>query len=212
MKKYLLTGLAILLPLVVTIAILGWLINLLTNPFVGIVSDFLFKFNLMPNGFLFLTREETIRYGSQLLILIFLFFFTLGLGVVGRLFFVRTLLNLGDKILHRIPLVNTVYKTSKDIVNQLFSPEAASFKQVVMVAFPHPGVYVLGLVAREAPRICSEKVGADLISVLIPTTPNPINGFLLFYKKEEIIYLDMKSDDAIKFIISCGMIMPKETL
>ncbi len=77
-----------------------------------------------------------------------------------------------------------------------------------MVPFPKPGNYMIGLIAREAPEACSEKMNEELISVLIPTTPNPTTGFLVMYKKEELIFLDMKPEDAIKFIVSCGVIIP----
>lgn len=210
MKKYFLTGLAILLPLTLTLAILGWFVNLLTKPFIGIVSALLAKFNIINTGFLFLSPEQALRVGSQLLILILLFFFTIGLGIVTHSFFVNSLLNLGDRILRRIPIVKTVYKTVQDIVRSLFGSESKSFSQVVMVAFPHPGVYVLGLVARDAPASLSKKLNSDLVSVLIPTTPNPTSGYLLLYKREDLIVVDMKPDEAIKFVVSCGVIVPTE--
>ena len=70
---------------------------------------------------------------------------------------------------------------------------------------------MIGLVSRESPRICSEAVGEDLISVLIPTTPNPTTGFLLMYKRSDLIYIDMKTEDAIKYIVSCGVIIPERS-
>ncbi|MBI2743187.1 MAG: DUF502 domain-containing protein [Chlamydiales bacterium] len=210
LKKYFITGLVILLPLAVTIAIIGFLINFLTKPFVELVSSFFSYHQVVQNNFLFFTPDEVIRYGSQLLILVLLFFLTVFLGMVTRWFFITSLLRLSDKVLHRIPIVNTVYKTTQDIIKTLFVSDKKSFKQVVMVPFPHPGVYVLGLIARDAPATCSEKVGRDLISVLVPTTPNPTTGFLLMFPKEDLIYVDMKPEDAIKFIVSCGVIIPAE--
>jgi uncharacterized membrane protein len=209
MKKYFITGLVILLPLAVTIAVVGFIINFLTQPFIGMVSSFLAHLHIINEGFLFLSPEQLLKYGSQLLILVILFLFTLGLGMVTRWFFIKALLHLSDRILHRIPIVNTVYKTTQDIIKTLFVSDKNSFKYVVMVPFPHPGVYVIGLIARESPQICSEKANADLISVLVPTTPNPTTGFLLMFKKEELIYVDMKPEEAIKFIVSCGVIVPQ---
>jgi uncharacterized membrane protein len=209
MKKHFITGLVILLPLVVTIMVLVFLINFLTQPFVGIVSSLLTEFHLINHGFLFLSPEQLIHYGSQLIILLLLFFFTVVLGVIARWFLINTLFRLGDKILHRVPIVNTVYKTTQDIIKTLFVSDKNSFKQVVMVPFPRPETYVLGLVARESPSICSQTVNADLISVFVPTTPNPTTGFLLMFKKEELIHVDMKPEDAIKYIVSCGVIIPE---
>ena len=78
-----------------------------------------------------------------------------------------------------------------------------------MVPFPKPGTYVMGLVSRESPKICSDEAGSELFSVLVPTTPNPTTGFLLMYKKEDMIFLDLKPEQAIKYIVSCGVITPE---
>jgi uncharacterized membrane protein len=209
MKKYFITGLVILLPLTVTIAIVIFIVNFLTKPFVGIVSSFLKEFNILNRGFLFLTPEQVVHYGSQLLILICIFLFILLLGLIARWFFFKSLLNLSDKILHRIPLVNKVYKTTQEIIKTIFVTDKTSFKQVVMVPFPKEGTYVMGLVSRASPKICSDATRSELISVLVPTTPNPTTGFLLMYKREDLIYLDMKPEAAIKYIVSCGVITPE---
>lgn len=209
MKKYFITGLVILLPLAVTIAIVVFIVNFLTKPFIGIVSEFLKDFGILNKGFFFLTHEQVVLYGSKLLILICLFLFTLLLGVIARWFFFKALLNLSDKILHRIPLVNKVYKTTQEIIKTIFVTDKSSFKQVVMVPFPKPGTYVMGLVSRESPKVCSDKTGSELFSVLVPTTPNPTTGFLLMYKKEDMIFLDLKPEHAIKYIVSCGVITPE---
>lgn len=208
MKKHFVTGLVILLPLAVTIAVAVFLVNFLTKPFIGFFSAILARFDIINKGLFFLNPEQTIRYGSQVLILIALFFFTIILGIITEWFFIKALLTLGDKILHKIPLVNTVYKTTQDIIKTLFVSDKDSFKQVVMAPFPSAGSYVLGFIARESPHYCSDKTKSDLFSVLIPTTPNPTTGFLLMYKKEDLIFLEMKPEDAIKYIVSCGVILP----
>jgi len=208
MKKSFITGLVILLPLAVTIAILVFLVNFLTKPFVGVVSEALNRLDILNDGLLFLTHDQVIRYGSKMLILTLLFLFTVGLGIFARWFFFKSLITLSDQILHRIPLVNKVYKTTQEIIKTLFVTDKNSFKQVVMVPFPKEGSYILGLIARESPTLCSEAAGMELLSVLIPTTPNPTTGFLIMYPKSSILYLDMKPEDAIKYIVSCGVITP----
>ncbi|MBS0627110.1 MAG: DUF502 domain-containing protein, partial [Verrucomicrobia bacterium] len=72
------------------------------------------------------------------------------------------------------------------------------------------GVYVLGLIARESPNACCSASGEDLVSVLIPTTPNPTTVFLLMFKKTDIVHVDIKPEDAIKYIVSCGVILPEQ--
>jgi uncharacterized membrane protein len=209
MKKHFITGLVILLPLVVTIAIAIFLVNFLTEPFIGLVSAILAKFDLINKGFLFLSPEQVLRYGSKVIILILLFVITIGLGMVTRWFLINSLFRLGDNILHRIPIINTVYKTTQDIIKTLFVSDKNTFKQVVMVPFPRHDVFVLGLIARESPEVCSSAAGNELISVFVPTTPNPTTGFLLMFKRSDLTYIDMRPEDAIKYIVSCGVIIPK---
>jgi len=209
MKKNFIAGLAILLPLAVTIAIVSFVINFLTEPFVGAVSSLLNYFHIVDKGFLFLSAEQLIRYGSQLLILLLLFVLTLGLGILARWFLINALLNLGDRILKRIPIVNTVYKTTQEIIKTLFVSNKETFKQVVMVPFPRQDIYILGMISSNSPEICSQAAKEDLITVLIPTTPNPTTGFLLMCRKKDLIFINMKSEEAIKYIVSCGVIAPK---
>lgn len=211
MKKYFITGLVILLPLTLTILIVAFVVNFLTKPFMGLVTKMLSTTQIQNLNLHILSHEQVIRYGSQIIILIFLFLFTLILGIFARWFIFNSLINISDKILHRIPLVNKVYKTSQDIIKTLFVTDKNSFKQVVMVPFPRPGLYSLGFISRKAPESCSKKVNKDLISVFVPTTPNPTTGFLLLFKKEDLIYLDMKPEDAIKYVVSCGVIVPPTT-
>ncbi len=212
MKKSFLTGLVILLPIAVTLAILGFIINFFTAPFVEIVSSFILKYCVAQNGFLFLTQEQVIRYLSKLLILILLFFVILFLGTIARMYALRSILYFGDRILKKIPIVNTVYKTTQEIIKTFFSPEKTTFRKVVLVPFPRPGMYTLGLVSGEAPRVLSDTLQSHLVAVLILTTPNPSTGYLLMYKPEDVIYLDLKPEEAIKYILSCGVLVPIERI
>jgi uncharacterized membrane protein len=209
-KKYFLTGLIILLPIAITIAIVSWIINFFTGPFVTIVSSSLEETNLATNGFLFLSHDQVVLYSAKFLILICLFFLIIGLGMLTRWYFIRGALTIGDKLLHRIPVFNTVYKTTKEIIKTLFNKDGTAFKQVVLVPFPRKDMYTLGLISGSAPTVCSTTFGSKLISVFIPTTPNPTSGFLIMFKQEDLIYLEMKPEDAIKYIISCGAIVPEE--
>ncbi len=209
MKKHFITGFVILLPLVVTIAVVIFLVNFLTEPFVGAVSALFVKLNIINKGFLFLSPDQLVTYVSKCIILVLLFLLTVGLGILARLFLINFLFKIGDKILHRIPIINTVYKTTQDIIKTLFVSDKNTFKQVVMVPFPRSDVFVLGLIARDSPKICSSAVGNELVSVFVPTTPNPTTGFLLMFKHADLIPIDMKPEDAIKYIVSCGVIIPE---
>ena len=210
LKKHFITGLVILLPLVITVAVIVFLVNFLTEPFIGGVSLILSKFHFTNQGFLFLSSQQLLRYEAKILILIVLFVFTLGLGILTQWFLVNFFFRMGDQILRRIPIVNTVYKTTQDIIKTLFVSDKSAFKQVVMVPFPRPDVYALGLIARDSPKICSKTVDEELVSVFIPTTPNPTTGFLLMFKRSDLILVDMKTEEALKYIISCGVIIPED--
>jgi uncharacterized membrane protein len=208
MKKYFLTGLVTLLPLALTIAVVTFMINLLTKPFIGIATE-LFSHLAIPSFGIF-TSEQVITAISQLIILMALFLFTFLLGMVARWFLFHSLLKGGDRILYRIPLVNKVYKTTKDIIQTLFTSKKDSFKQVVMIPFPTKHCYCLGLITRQAPKTCQESSKTVMVTVFIPTTPNPTTGYLLVCPSSELIHLQMKSEDAIKYIVSCGAIQPRK--
>ncbi|HSX10253.1 MAG TPA: DUF502 domain-containing protein [Chlamydiales bacterium] len=207
MKKYFITGLVTLLPLAVTIWVAHFIIDFLTKPFVGMMRALA---EMVPIGSLgFISKESFIRVISPFLVLIWLFFVMLFLGFVARRFFFKHMIRFGDRLLYKIPLVNKVYKTSKEIVKALFGSSTGSFKQVVMIPFPYHGCYCIGLIARDAPVTCSNAEHDQLVSVFVPTTPNPTTGFLVMSHKSELIHLNMKSEEAIKYIVSCGVIQPE---
>ncbi len=210
MKKYFITGLVTLLPLTVTIVVVIFIMNFLTKPFMGFVTDLLSQTQIQNFRFGIFSSKQVIQYGSQILILIAIFLFTLLLGFITRWFFFNTLIKYSDKILHKIPIINKVYKTTQEIIKTLFVSDKNSFKQVVLVPFPEKGTYSVGLVSRGSPKTCEKALNSELISVFVPTTPNPTTGFLLMFKKEDLVFIDMKTEDAIKYIVSCGVIVPEE--
>lgn len=210
MKKYFITGLVILLPLAITVAVIVFLVNFFTKPFIELVAKFIDKLPGIENGFFFFNHDQIVSYSSKVLILVLLFIITVGLGYLTRWFLLHSLIRLTDTILTKIPVVSSVYKTSQDLIKTLFVSNKKSFQQVVMVPFPRPGVYVMGLIARESPKVCITAAQKDLVSVLVPTTPNPTTGFLMMFDKSELIFVDIKPEDAIKYIVSCGVIIPNE--
>lgn len=206
MKKYLITGMIILLPLALTVFIVKFFFNLLTDPFVDAVKGVLNYFGIFNTGFWFISSEEIQLLVSKLLIFIFLFAFTVLLGYLTSWFLIRYLLKMWDFILHRIPIVRTIYKGCQDVINTIFSSNNQSFKQVVMVPFPHPDVYSIGFVTRDDLSPINDPNGSPLCAVFVPTTPNPTSGFLITLEKKNLVFLDMKVEEAFKCIISCGVI------
>jgi len=194
LKKYFVTGLVVLLPLALTYWIVSFILGLLTDPFTGIAVGAL--------KLLGIHSQEALDIGSKLLGLILFFALIIGIGAIGRYFFFKYLLRVSDAILHRIPVVSAVYKTSQELIQTVFKQDSTSFKQVVFVPFPHPGSYAVGLVTQD------ESIDGR-VAVFVSTTPNPTTGFLLMYKPEDIIPLNMKVEEALRYIISCGVLMPQ---
>lgn len=206
MKKYFITGLVILLPLALTVAIVVFIFNFLTEPFAGIVKSILNHYGWLTSGLLFWSADQVQQAISQLIILLFLFFFTVGLGIITRWFFFNYLINLSERLFHRIPFISSVYKTCKDVIKTIFTSKTKSFKQVVLVRFPNQQTQTIGLVTREnIPGIRSDD--QELVAVFVPTTPNPTSGFLMMFKQNQLTYLDMTIEDAFKYVISCGVIL-----
>lgn len=206
MKKVFLSGLALLLPIALTILIVLFVLNLLTNPFVHVFENWVEHFQI---PFLMAMPQKAVHAMAQIIILISLFFFTIFIGALARLFFIRYFLKLGDKIINKLPVINKIYKTTKDIIKSLFSPDAGSFKTVVLVPFPSKKEYCLGLLSGPPPQSCQNQVDEDLVTVLLPTAPHPISGYLLIFKKKDVITVDMSVEEAIKFTVSCGIVHPE---
>lgn len=205
MRKLFVTGLIILLPLALTLAIVIFILNFFTAPFVILFRNTLYHFGVFNNGLLFFNGEEARYIVSQILVLIFLFFFTVLLGYLTRWVFMHYIIKFGDYVFHRIPVVRTIYKTSQDLIKTIFSDEKSSFKKVVLVPFFNSTAKGIGFVTQEKVGIHHGAVGVSYISVFVPTTPNPTSGFILLYREEELIYLDISVEEAFKYIISCGV-------
>lgn len=205
LKAYFITGMVILLPLALTLAIVIFLFNLLTEPFAGIVKSILNYYNLFESGFIFLSADQVQKLFSQLIILVLLFFLTVSLGLIARWFFFHYLVRIWETMLAKIPFISSLYKTCQDIIQTLFAGSSNAFKQVVMVPFPSRGILTIGLVTNENILAIEDKK-EPLIAVFVPTTPNPTSGYLMMFKEKDLIYLDMKVEDALKYVISCGVI------
>lgn len=211
-KKNFMTGLVLLLPMVLTIIIVVFFVNVLTKPFVGIVKNILAYYDLLHKPFLFLSGDQVLLLTSKILALLVIICATIAIGFLGRLFIVRYFFRLGDYVIHRIPLVNKLYKSIQDALHTLFTSESKAFSKVVLVPFPHKNAMSIGLITRECLPEGSDYHHADLISIFVPGTPNPTMGFMLQFKPEQIIFLNMSVEDAFKFVVSCGVMFSGFTI
>lgn len=208
MKKYLFTGLMILLPFVLTIIVIVFLFNFFTTPFLPIVTSLL---DFVEGVFSIVLPEFLNIFFARLLALIFLCIFILFLGAVAQGFVVKNVIAFTHSILSKIPFIKTVFKVSRDVFVAIFSNKGKkTFKQPVMLPFTDFPNRAIGFEVGEVPRECQEKVGSPLVAVFTPTSPHPISGFLLLVERKDVYSLDMSNEDAIKFLLSCGMVVPND--
>lgn len=198
-----LAGLAIVAPAVISIGGVVWLFGFVTrgtnNLLVFLPSAWTHESK--PNG------ELGDIYWYWSVFAFFLTIFLIGLiGRYGRNYVGRQAIQWTDHMLMRVPLLNKIYGTVKQ-VNASFTSNKSSFKQVALVSFPHPRARALAFVTGEQTSLGPEK----LISVFIPTTPNPTSGFLMLMPESEVTHLNMSVADGIKFIISLGVISPEQS-
>jgi uncharacterized membrane protein len=194
-------GLALVLPSIISVAVVVWLFHNVSN-----LTDTLLFFlparwthQQFPNGQL----GEIHWYWSLVALALAIVLVCLA-GRFGRNYFGRKAIEWIDHTLLRVPLMNKIYGTVKQ-VNASFSSNKTSFKQVVLVTFPHARSRSVGFVTGEQKGPGQEK----LISVFIPTTPNPTSGFLVMVPESEIVKLEMSVADGIKYIISLGALQPE---
>ena len=210
-KKSFTTGLALLLPSLLTLMIVIFFINLVTAPFLEPFKALIGQLNLFQHKLHLGESSAFITMLSKALILLLLFGFIIFVGSVGKFFFIDYLIQWGDAVFHKVPYINKIYKAFQDVIRSLFSSSSKSFSQVVFVPFPNKGNFSIGLITCESVVIQDFKQTDEWVSVFVPETPNPSAGFLLFVKKKHLVFSNMKVDEAMKFVVSCGITMPEFT-
>ena len=206
LKKYFFTGLVLLLPAVITIFAVVFFINLLTRPFQDIIFEVFKYYDLLNTPFFFISEDHLIYLISKLLALFIIGLTTLCIGFLTKVFITNTFINLTDSLIHKIPLINRVYKAAQDVVKTLLKEERQSFSQVVFVPFPHDGALSIGMITRDDFNMSNNEDDTSLLSVFVPATPNPTMGFMLSYRKDQLIFVDMTVEDALRAVVSCGVI------
>ena len=195
LRNYFLTGLLVLLPLLVSVKLLIWGFNII-NGLAG--GDFISRY---------LAEKFRIEIpGAGLIILILLILFT---GLFAQNYIGKKLIGLGELVLHKIPIVNSIYGTTKQITEGFVKTEKTAFRKVVLVEYPRRGVYSPGFLTGVSPTEAVQKTETPLVNVFIPTVPNPTTGFLIFVPEDQGIYLDMSIEDGFKLILSAGVIKPE---
>lgn len=147
-----------------------------------------------------------------------------GLGIVlALIFFIivgwfatnfmgRLLIRASEYIVHRVPVVNTIYKAIKQVFETVIGSQAQAFREAVMFEFPRKGIWVIGFVTGVTKGEIQRMTDDEVVNVFFPTTPNPTSGFLLFVPRQDLVVLDMSVDDAIKMVISGGILTPPDKI
>jgi len=205
MKKTFFSGLAILLPIAVTIAIIVWLIDFITKPFVGIIEKYLEQ---GLTGYLDVVQHKTLILAvSRVGAIIALFIIIVILGFLGRRFFFSYLIRKIQLLFEKIPYVKKIYKIVVEITKSFVKTEKNSkiFKGTVTVKFPSEDSDALGLITGDAPQEVQKVLGKKCQTVFVPTAPHPISGFLLMLSDDQTKKVDIETEDVFKFLISCGI-------
>ncbi len=194
MKKYFVTGLLIWIPLVITLMVLAWIVNTLDQILLiapaAVRPDALLGFHLPGIGVLV----------TLLLILL--------TGLAAANFVGQRLVGFWESLLSRIPVVKSIYYSVKQVSDTLLSSNGQAFRKALLIQYPHQGIWTIAFQTGKPGGDAARHLGDDFVSVYVPTTPNPTSGFFLMLPRKDAIELDMSVDDALKYIISMGVVAP----
>ena len=202
MKKYLVAGLLVWLPLAITIWVLTWLLGALNGVFAGLLSATQAVMPATAHATL-----EQLRHVPGLGVLVL----ALGLllsGMFAANMFGQWWLRQGDRLLSKIPIVKSIYSSVKQVSDTLFSSSGNAFREAVLVQYPRQGSWTIAFVTGRPSGEVATKLAGDYVSVYVPTTPNPTSGFFLMMPRADLIELDMSVDAALKYVISMGVAGP----
>ena len=198
LRRYVVAGLLVWLPLAVTF----WLLSLA----VGIMDGWLDKaFALLPPEYHpdALLGISIPGLGVIFTILLLVITGVLAANIVGRAF-----VNGWESLLNRVPIVRPIYSAIKKFAELVFSDQSQSFKKVLLIQYPRKGVYSLAFQTSSELGEVQDRTGEDVVCTFVPTTPNPTSGFIIIVPRQDIIELDMEVDEALKMIISLGVVVP----
>jgi len=194
-RKYFISGLLVWLPIIATLLVIKFLVDILSQ-----------SLNLLPKPL-----QPDALFGFHIpgigVILTLVVIFVTGLLVANILG--RKLVDYGDAIMTRIPIVRTIYSGVKQVTETVFSPGGQSFRKVLLVEYPCAGVWSIAFQTGEVFKGIEQSLNSEpMVCYFIPTTPNPTSGFLMMAPKSKVIELDIGVDQALKFVISLGVVQP----
>jgi len=193
LRKWLVSGLLVIVPLFITLGVLNWII--------GTLDQTLW---LLPDDWQMWLIEHRVRGLGVLLTLAIL----LGVGAIASNFVGKRLLGWGDAAVRRIPVVRSIYSSVKQVSDTLFSESGNAFRTAVLIQWPREGVWTIAFVTGTPGGDVANYLQDDFLSVYVPTTPNPTGGYFVMLRRSDCIELKMSVDDALKYIVSMGVVAP----
>lgn len=194
LRKWLLSGLLVIVPLVITLGVLNWII--------GTLDQTLW---LLPSEWTDWLNAHRVRGLGVLLTLAIL----LVVGAVASNFVGKRLLGWGDAVVRRIPVVRSIYSSVKQVSDTLFSENGNAFRTAVLIEWPRPNSWTIAFVTgTPGAEVLEHLGGGEYLGVYVPTTPNPTGGYFVMLKRSDCIELKMSVDEALKYIVSMGVVVP----
>ena len=194
MKKYFITGLLIWIPLTITLMVLAWIVGTLDQ----IIP-------LLPQE---IQPKQLLGFDLPGLGVLMSLGIVLSTGLVAANVLGQKLVQVWEALLSRIPVVKSIYSSVKQVSDTLFSSSGQAFRQALLVQYPHQGSWTIAFLTGRPGGDAARHLSEDFVSVYVPTTPNPTSGFFLMMPKADVIELDMSVDEALKYIISMGVVAP----
>lgn len=193
-RRYFVTGLLIWVPLAIT----AWVLSLI----VGTMDQSL---RLLPSAFHPKQSLGVDLPGAGVILTLLIIFVT---GVLAANFIGQRLVVWWERLLTKIPVVNSIYNSVKQVSDTLFSSSGNAFRKALLVQYPREGSWTIAFLTGQPGGDVSNHLQGDYVSIYVPTTPNPTSGFFLMMPKKDVIELDMSVDEALKYIISMGVVAP----
>jgi len=193
LRKWLFSGLLVIVPLAITLWVLDWII--------GTLDQTLW---LLPTDWQLWVGQHRVRGLGVLFTLAIL----LGVGAIASNFVGKRLLGWGDAVVRRIPVVRSIYSSVKQVSDTLFSESGNAFRTAVLIEWPRPGAWTIAFVTGTPGGDVLNYLRDDYLGVYVPTTPNPTGGYFVMLKRSDCIELKMSVDEALKYIVSMGVVVP----
>ena len=206
MKKYLIAGLLVWLPLAVTIWVLQAVLGVLDGVFVWLLDGSQFVLPAGAQSFITMLRKIP---GLGVFVMLAGLLLT---GVFATNFVGQWALRQGHRVLTKIPIVKSIYSSVQQVSDTLFSSSGNAFREAVLVQYPRAGCWTIAFVTGKPGGEAARHLEGDWLSIYVPTTPNPTSGFFLMVPRADAVFLAMSVDDALKYVISMGVVAPPARL